>query len=291
MLDPRLLRTFVAIADAASFTTAADRLNSTQSTVSQHLGRLEAAVGQSLIDRSARPISPTPSGERLLGYARRLLALQDEAQTLLADPSGTITIRIGVPDDVVTQAMSRQFARFAERHREIRLDVTTGLSRDLTKRFRAGEFDIAIVKEAIADGDARASFSEPLGWFEAREIYNDWPDPIPLVTFPPGGLYRDLMIDRIERERRTWYIAFTGNSLGSVLSAIEAGLGVSVLPISTTGAHAVRPSSIFNADAPLVVSIYAWESNGATRELVAAMSKTLSDRQGEQVSSKPLDER
>ncbi|WP_189677600.1 LysR family transcriptional regulator [Sphingomonas glacialis] len=73
MLDPRLLRTFVAIADAASFTIAADRLNSTQSTVSQHLGRLEAAVGQSLIDRSARPISPTPSGERLLGGVDKLV--------------------------------------------------------------------------------------------------------------------------------------------------------------------------------------------------------------------------
>lgn len=278
MLDPKLLRTFVAIADAASFTIAADRLNSTQSTVSQHLGRLEAAVGQSLIDRSARPLSPTPSGERLLGYARRLLALQDEARTLLADPSGTTTIRIGVPDDVVTRAMSRQFARFAKRHREIRLDVTTGLSRGLTKRFRAGEFDIAIVKEAMADGDARASFSEPLGWFEARDICNDWPDPIPLVTFPPGGLYRDLMIDRIERERRTWYIAFTGNSLGSVLSAIEAGLGVAVLPISTTGTHAVRTSAIFAAEAPLVLSVYAWEVGGATGELVAAMIDVISER-------------
>ncbi|MET3710457.1 DNA-binding transcriptional LysR family regulator [Sphingomonas trueperi] len=278
MLDPRLLRTFVAIADAASFTTAADRLHSTQSTVSQQLGRLEAAVGQSLIDRSARPISPTASGERLLGYARRLLALQNEAETLLADPSGTITIRIGVPDDVVTMSMSRQFARFAERHREIRLDVTTGLSRDLTRRFRAGEFDIAIVKEAVADGDARASFSEPLAWFEARDVFRDWPDPIPLVTFPPGGLYRDLMIDRIERERRNWYIAFTGNSLASVLSAIEAGLGVSVLPISTTGAHAVRTSAIFSAEAPLLLSIYAWEAAGATGELLAAMIDVISKR-------------
>lgn len=67
MLDPRLLRTFVAIVDNASFTVAADRLNSTQSTVSQHLGRLETVVGHRLIDRSYSPIVPTPAGERLLG--------------------------------------------------------------------------------------------------------------------------------------------------------------------------------------------------------------------------------
>lgn len=277
MLDPRLLRTFVAIADASSFTEAADRLHSTQSTVSQQLGRLEAVVGRSLIDRSSRPISTSPAGERLLGYARRLLALQDEAQALLADPAGTRTIRIGVPDDMVTAAMSSCFARFAERHREIRLDVTTGLSRDLKKRFREGEFDIVIVKEAETDGDARAGFPEPLAWFEA-ESSEVWPDPIPLVTFPPGGLYRDLMIGRIERERRRWYIAFTGNSLGSVLSAVEAGLGVSMLPISTTTAHAVCASSIFPSEEILSLSVYAWETGGPTGRLLQDMTAVLEAR-------------
>lgn len=270
MLDLKLLRTFVAVADTASFTDAAERLNSTQSTVSQQLGRLEAMLGQSLIDRSSRPISPSPAGERLLGYARRLLVLQDEAQALLADPAGTSTIRIGVPDDMVTSAMSACFARFAGRHRQIRLDVTTGLSRDLKKRFREGEFDIVIVKEAVTDGDARASFPEPLAWFEA-ESSEVWQNPIPLVTFPPGGLYRDLMIDRIEREQRRWYIAFTGNSLGSVLSAVEAGLGVSVLPVSTTRAHAVRTSAIFSPEAALSLSIYAWEVRGPASELLQDM--------------------
>ncbi len=278
MLDPRLLRTFVAIVDTASFTIAADRLNSTQSTVSQQLGRLESAVGQRLIERLSRPAVLTPAGERLIGYARRLLALQEEAEVLLTDPAGTATIRIGVPDDIVTSAMSRQFACFAERHREIRLDVTTGLSRDLSKRYRAGEFDIAIVKAAVADSDARASFPEPLSWFEATGRLDAWPEPIPLVTFPPGGLYRDLMIDRIERSQRRWYIAFTGNSLGSVLSAIEAGLGVSVLPVSTTAGHAVRRSAIFTPEASLELSIYAWEGDGPIAELVGMMAKVLTER-------------
>lgn len=279
MFDLRLLRTFVAVADSASFTLAAKRLHSTQSTVSQHLGRLEAAVGRSLIDRSARPIAATPSGERLLGYARRLLALQDEAQALLADASGTRTIRIGVPDDIVTSAMSGRFAQFAARHRDIRLDVTTGLSRDLKARFRAGEFDIAIVKEAVADGDARATFPEPLGWFEAQGSA-PWQDPIPLVTFPPGGLYRDVMIDRIERERRRWYIAFTGNSLGSVLSAVEAGLGVSVLPVSTTVAHAVEVSRLFPPETALTLSLYAWEAGGPAGGLLDDMVGVLAVRPG-----------
>jgi len=275
MLDPRLLRTFVAVIDNASFTLAADRLNSTQSTVSQHLGRLEAVVGHRLINRTSTPIGPTAAGERLLGYARRLLALQAEAEILLRDPAGTATIRIGVPDDIVTPAMSSQFASFSARHREIRLDVTTGLSRDISKRFRGGELDIAIVKEASAAGDVRTTFPEPLAWFEAGKHNGNWPEPIPLVTFPPGGLYRDVMIERIEREHRSWYIAFTGNSLGSVLSAVEAGLGVSVLPVSVTRGRSVKASALFTGEASICLSVYAWECGGAIGDLVEAMTSVL----------------
>ena len=93
MFDPRLLRTFTAVVDAGSFTLAAQRLHMTQSTVSQQLARLEEAVGLVLVDRSARPVEPTAAGERLLGYANRILALQEEARSALGDPAGMASIR------------------------------------------------------------------------------------------------------------------------------------------------------------------------------------------------------
>lgn len=278
MLDPRLLRAFVAIADTGSFTQAAGRLHMTQSTISQQLGRLEQALGRELIDRAARPVQPTVFGERMLGYARRILSLQHEARALLLDPAGTAAIRIGVPDDIVTSAMSKTFATFAKQHREMRLDVTTGLSRDLTKRFRAGEFDIVVVKEPTAGADHRATFPEAIGWFESARVSGEWPDPIPLVAFPPGGLYREAMFERIERERRHWYIAFTGSSLQSVLVAVEAGLGLTLLPISTTAGHRVRAHQGLGLEPAMAISIYSWERSGAVEELVGRMTTVLSER-------------
>ncbi|TKT78130.1 LysR family transcriptional regulator [Aquamicrobium sp. LC103] len=278
MLDPRLLRAFTAIVDAGSFTLAAERLHMTQSTISQQLARLEDAVGAALIERSARPVGPTAAGERLLGYARRLLTLQQEAQAALGDPAGTAAIRIGVPEDIVNAEMAKTFSDFARRHREIRLDVTAGLSRELTRRYRGGEFDIAIVKENKPAPDCRAAFQEPMAWFESADAPSDWPDPLPLVAFPPGGLYRETMFERIEREQRRWYVAFAGSSLHNVLVAVEAGLGLSLLPVGAAQKYHVRHYAPFGAETAMAVSLYSWENAGAVCELVNAMQVVLAAR-------------
>ena len=278
MLDPRLLRSFVVIADTGSFTRAAERLHVTQSTISQQLARLEAAVGYALVDRTARPTRATAAGERLLGYARRILDLQQEAQIAIADPAGLASVRIGVPEDIVSSAMAKVFGTFAGHRREVQLDVTAGLSRDLMRRYRDGEFDIVVTKEAAAAPDCRASFPEPIAWFEAADTADDWTDPIPLVAFPPGGLYRDAMFERLERERRRWYVAFTSASLRNVLMAIEAGLGLSLLPVDATKGWRVRPLAEFGPEPPVVASLYSWERSGIVGELASEVLDILKRR-------------
>jgi DNA-binding transcriptional LysR family regulator len=278
MFDPRLLRAFTAIVDAGSFTLAAERLHMTQSTISQQLARLEEAVGLMLVDRVARPVEPTAAGERLMGYANRILALQQEAKSALGDPAGMVAIRIGVPEDIVSAAMASVFSDFARRHREIQFDVTAGLSRDLAGRYRAGELDIVIVKEAKAGPDCRATFPETMAWFESARAQAEWPNPLPLVAFPPGGLYREAMFERIERERLRWYIAFSGSSLHNVLVAVEAGLGLSLLPRNATAGYRIRQYAPFGTEPPMVVSIYAWDSAGVVFDLVERMGAVLAAR-------------
>ncbi|ANH05451.1 LysR family transcriptional regulator [Shinella sp. HZN7] len=275
MLDPRLLRAFVAIADAGSFTAAADRLHMTQSTMSQQIARLEEAIGRELVDRAARPVRLTVTGERLLGHARRILALQTEVLTLVAETSGTTSVRIGMPDDIATPEMAHAFAAFARCHKEARLDVTTGLRADLTRRYRSGELDIVVLKEDTPSADSWASFEEPIAWFIALDAPADLPDPVPLVTFPPGGLYRDAMFERLERERRRWYVAFTSASLRNVLMAIEAGLGLSLLPVDAAKEWRVKRFADFPPEPPVVASLYSWERNGIVGELASEVLDIL----------------
>src|SRR3981189_3748700 len=86
MLDLAPLRSFVSVVDAGGFTRAGERVHRTQSTVSQQIMRLEDDVGQPLLNRSGKDVTPTEAGERLLSYARRLLSLAEEARDVVARP-------------------------------------------------------------------------------------------------------------------------------------------------------------------------------------------------------------
>src|ERR1700735_637100 len=99
MLDLELLRSFVSVVDAGGFTRAGERVHRTQSTVSQQIKRLEDDVGQTLLDRTGKEVTPTEAGERLLSYARRLLSLAEEARDVLARPGNEGTGRPALPEE------------------------------------------------------------------------------------------------------------------------------------------------------------------------------------------------
>src|SRR3977135_2801312 len=85
VLDPDLLKAFVAVADHRSFTRAAAVLNRTQSAVSMQIKRLEDRLGVELFSRTTVNVDLSSAGEGLLGYARRILKLNDEAVGRLRD--------------------------------------------------------------------------------------------------------------------------------------------------------------------------------------------------------------
>ena len=111
-LDLTALRSFTAVADAGGVTKAAAQLNLTQSAVSMQLKRLEESLGLPLLDRSARTIALTAQGEQLLGYARRLLALNDEAWGRLTHPAFEGAIDVGAPHDIIYPQVPRVLQRF-----------------------------------------------------------------------------------------------------------------------------------------------------------------------------------
>ncbi|MBV8652671.1 MAG: LysR family transcriptional regulator, partial [Alphaproteobacteria bacterium] len=148
MLDLDLLRSFVSVVDADGFTRAGERVHRTQSTVSQQIRKLEEQVGRPLLIRrqAGQGVKPTEEGELLLGYARRLLRLADEAYDVMRRPLPVSVVRLGVPEDFSAQMMTRLLSGFARAHPEIRLDTASGLSADLRDLVTSGELCLALAK-------------------------------------------------------------------------------------------------------------------------------------------------
>jgi DNA-binding transcriptional LysR family regulator len=95
MLDLDLLRSFVSVVDTGGFTSAGERVHRTQSTVSQQIRRLEDGLGYPLLHRNGKQATPTEQGERLVSYARRILALEQEARDVVARPDSEAPAFLG----------------------------------------------------------------------------------------------------------------------------------------------------------------------------------------------------
>ncbi|WP_315387751.1 LysR substrate-binding domain-containing protein [uncultured Stenotrophomonas sp.] len=225
-----LLRAMVTVADCGSFTTAAARLHSTQSTVSQKIRRLEQLAGQPLLVRGNRDVHPTDAGHSLLGIARQMLALNDQMAEALAGATVAVTVRLGVPEDFVNPRITALLGRFTRRHPQVKLEVTSGLSRDLAAGYDHGELDLVLVKQRRNSRQATACWAEPMRWVDSARSPCIALDPVPLVTFPPRGLYRDELIAAVEGLGRRWRIGFTSSSLGGIQGAVADGMGISLLP-------------------------------------------------------------
>lgn len=232
MLDLELLKTLVCVVEEGSFTRGAERVHRTQSTVSQQIAKLEERVGHALLqrDRSGKQALPTEQGELLAHYARRLLAMAQEAEEALAATPGAVALRLGVPEDFDARRMSAMLAGFNAEHPRARLETVSGMSSDLQRRLAQGEIDLALVKREPRSGDCIAAWPERLVWAAGADFALDADGAVPLVLFPAGCIYRLRAVRQLEKAGRPWRQAFGSQSLTSVQAAVAAGLGISVLP-------------------------------------------------------------
>ncbi|MDZ7748614.1 MAG: LysR substrate-binding domain-containing protein [Halofilum sp. (in: g-proteobacteria)] len=228
-LELSLLRTFVALADVGTVTGVAERLAYTQSAVSMQLRRLESVVGVELVRREGRNLVLTQGGQRLLRYARRMLALNDEAWADVRGGPSTGVIRVGIPDDYAP-LLSPTLAYFHEVYPAVELEVHCDLSVELVRRVRAGELDIAIATRQRNSPGGEVLRREPLVWAASRAREPPLEDPIALaLSAAAEDVFRELALGRLEAAGRSWRTACTGQSMTGIRPALDAGLAVAVV--------------------------------------------------------------
>ncbi|BAT59415.1 HTH-type transcriptional regulator GltC [Variibacter gotjawalensis] len=230
-LEPELLSAFVAVADNRSFTRAASGLNRTQSAVSMQIKRLEDRIGAPLFIRNRSHVALSPSGEALLGYARRILALGEEAAGRLRDHKVEGLVRLGVMDDYGTRIIPRLLASFALSYPRVRIAMETGLTGAMVERL-GSSFDLVVAMHPSGMGKGHLLRREQAVWATAINGL-DASDQLQLALYPPGCLFREWAIDALDKIGRPWRLAFVSHSTAAVEAVAAEGLAVTVMKAGT----------------------------------------------------------
>lgn len=225
-LDLVALRSFVAVVDAGGVTRAAGLLSLTQSAVSMQLKRLEESLELGLFARAARKLTLTPEGEQLLGFARRMLALNDEALARLTSAAFEGEIRLGVPHDIVYPAIPGILKRLAARYPRVRVNLVSSFTLLLKEGFQRGELDVILTTEESPGAGAERMGERPLVWVGAEEGMIWQKRPL-RIGFKDTCIFRRKAVAALDAAGIAWEMAVDGESEQAIEATVAADLAVS----------------------------------------------------------------
>jgi DNA-binding transcriptional LysR family regulator len=228
-LDIDLLKTLLAIADGGSFTKAAEEVHKTQSAVSMQMKRLEEVLGRPLFVRDGRASRFTLDGERLIEFARRMVAINDEAVSAFTRPDLTGLVRFGTPDDYADRFLPEILARFLRTHPTVTVNVDCLPTVVLAERIKRGELDLAIVTVGCDIGSEDPLRRESLLWVTSARHNVHMLDVVPVALSHAGCAWRKRALDALNAAGRKFRVAYASANSSAVNVAVLAGLAVGAM--------------------------------------------------------------
>jgi DNA-binding transcriptional LysR family regulator len=256
-LSSELLRTFVTVVEQDGFIRAAEVLHKTQSTVSQQMKKLEQEVGVPLFESIGRKRALTHEGDMMLGYARRLLALQDDAIASLLHSGLQGEVRIGVSQGIAELMLPELLAEFGRQNPGIRLYVETGYSPGLNQGFDSGDYDLVMtvsLQEQQGKGDLLSV--EPLAWIGAPGWQWSGQRELPIAAYTSECQFRVACLEALKHHNIPWRLAYTSSSYQGLMAAVTSGLAVTVRPQSAAADGGELLGERLGL--PALPSVYSW---------------------------------
>jgi DNA-binding transcriptional LysR family regulator len=228
-----LVRTFVAVADHASMTLAANSLHLTQGAVSQQIKRLEESFACSLFDREGRRLELTQAGERFLGKARRLLVVNDEIWADMTTRPLLGPLRLGLPYDLVGTCFPPIFKAFAEACPLVEVSLMCGTSPELSKALANGSLDLAVVEAAADEATGECLRIERLVWVGAHGGIAHLKRPLPISIVAESCAFRPAVLQALRKKNLEWRTVFESGNIEATTATVRSDLGVTAWLAST----------------------------------------------------------
>lgn len=224
-LDMTALRSFATVAEAGGVTKAAGFLNLTQSAVSMQLKRLEESLDQKLLERNGRGVMLTGAGEQLLGYTRRMLALNDEVYSRLTDQAYEGEVVLGVPHDIVYPAIPQVLQRFAAEYPRMNVRLVSSFTTGLRKMFDRGECDLILTTEDTLEGGGETLLTLPLVWIGAPNG-STWKNRPLRLAYEHACIFRAGVQKKLDEAGIPWEMAVESDSSRTIEASVSADLAV-----------------------------------------------------------------
>ncbi len=225
-LDTGLLRAFVAVAETASMTVAANVLHLTQGAVSQQVKRLETVFGCCLFKRDRRGLRLTPSGERLFSRAKRLLDLNDDIWVEMTMGGVEGRVRLGAPPDLLGTHLAPVLKTYADAFPQVEVSLVCGSSPELAKALAAGQVDLAVVEEPTGSCAGECLSVERLVWAGARAGTAYLKRPLPVSMVADTCAFRPAVLTALGQHGVAWRTVFEGGSIEATAATVRADLAV-----------------------------------------------------------------
>lgn len=232
VLEHDLLRVFLAVVDSGGYTSAGQLLHRTQAAISQQIRRLEDAAQVALFEHPRRLVQLTQEGRVLVEYARRLVALNDEALASLRSGEVAGRVRIGANNHYATHVLPPLLAAFSRAYPAVQVELHTGVAADMQERL-GGSYDILINIHPAGLGAGRLLRREQLHWITSHAQSPYRVDPMPMAFLPQGSLLRGMAVAALGRAGRSWRVVHESSNIASLMAAATAGWAVSVFQRSS----------------------------------------------------------
>ncbi|ACL59795.1 LysR substrate-binding domain-containing protein [Methylobacterium nodulans] len=228
LIDPILLRTLTAVVRSRSFSRAAEQLSLRQSTVSQHVQRLEAQLGRRLIARDTHSVAPTPEGEAVLGFARTVLDAHERLERTLAGGAVQGRLRFGASEDFVQTRFAEALRDFRASYPSVDFELSVSFTQLLGEAVERGDLDLFLGKRRVGEAQGLLVRRDRLVWVGLPSALPERDEPVSILTFPAPSITRAIALEALARESRAWRISCTCASLSGLRAAALAGLGLMV---------------------------------------------------------------
>src|SRR5262245_12192759 len=242
LIDPELLRTFLAFADSGSLARAAAVVGRSPSAVTAQMQRLEEAVGEALLAPAGRGRALTPAGDDLVIHARRILDANRDAWLSLTGAHADGRVALGATQDFADSALPGLLRDFARTHARVRFELRIGRTVELLRAFEEGAVDVVIAMRLAPAADEIGVLREPMVWLCAVHGLAVAQQELPLAVLDPPCGFRTAAIAALDAAHRPYRIAASSATLSGLHAAVRGGIAITLRTARWIGDDVVEAS-------------------------------------------------